>query len=203
VMLCHTPHTFLPSSLFSSCPKLAYGPFQGPALWCCVTLLLFGYSLIGGDGFLLSQNQPMGTELQFLPNPGSKHIPVFRLTGHSTCHLLARWFAGLFFDPKDGGAMFLRNVGCYTTDYTASYPRRCYSSLWNSVASWRKYKKFLEELIASFPFTVNWVSDMTSRKKTLICMRNEVNKTIQFGRLQCWYYWWEWFMKYTVQMASG
>jgi hypothetical protein len=37
---------------------------------------------------------------------------------------LARWFAGLFFDPEDGGAMFLRNVGCYTTDYTASYPRR-------------------------------------------------------------------------------
>jgi hypothetical protein len=29
---------------------------------------------------------------------------------------------------EDGGAMFLRNVGCYTTDYTASYPRRRYSS---------------------------------------------------------------------------
>jgi hypothetical protein len=61
----------------------------------------------GGDGFLLSQDQPMGTELQFLPNPGSPYIPVFRLTGHSTCHLLARWFAGLSFDPEDGGAMFL------------------------------------------------------------------------------------------------
>jgi hypothetical protein len=33
-------------------------------------------------------------------------------------------------------------------------------------------------------------------------MRNEVNKTIQFGRLQFWYYWWEWFMEYTVDMAS-
>jgi hypothetical protein len=26
------------------------------------------------------------------------------------------------------------------------------------------------------------------RKKTLECVRNEVNKTIQFVRLQCWYY---------------
>jgi hypothetical protein len=33
-------------------------------------------------------------------------------------------------------------------------------------------------------------------------MCNEVNKTIQSGRLQCWYYWWEWFSKYTIQMAS-
>jgi hypothetical protein len=40
----------------------------------------------------------------------------------------ACWFVGLFFDPEDGGAMFLRNVGCYTTDYTTSYPRRWYSS---------------------------------------------------------------------------
>jgi hypothetical protein len=140
---------------------LTYGPFQGPPLWCCVTLpihsgtvlsvfslskidiqpfsgpstvvlchtpLILGCSLIGGDGFLLSQDQPMGTELQSLPNPGSPYILVFRLTRHSTCHLLARWFAGLFFDPEDGGAMFLRNVGCYTTDYMASYPRRWYPS---------------------------------------------------------------------------
>jgi hypothetical protein len=34
-------------------------------------------------------------------------------------------------------------------------------------------------------------------------MRNEVNKIIQFGMLQCWYYKWERFMKYTVEMASG
>jgi hypothetical protein len=25
------------------------------------------------------------------------------------------------FDPEDGGDMFLRNVGCNSTDYTASY----------------------------------------------------------------------------------
>jgi hypothetical protein len=42
------------------------------------------------------------------------------------CSLLSTtgWFAELFFDPEDGGDMFLRNVGCYPTDYTASYPRR-------------------------------------------------------------------------------
>jgi hypothetical protein len=43
------------------------------------------------------------------------------------CNMAAK-VDGLFFDPEDGGAMFLRNVGCYTTDYTASYPRRRYSS---------------------------------------------------------------------------
>jgi hypothetical protein len=47
---------------------------------------------------------------------------------------------------------------------------------------------FWEELIAYFPFTV---------------MRNEDNRTIQFGRLQCWYYWWERFMRYTIEMASS
>jgi hypothetical protein len=54
-------------------------------------------------------------------------------------------------------------------------------------------QKFMEELIAYFPFTVIWVSH-ASRKETLVCMCNEVNKTIQFWRLQCWYYWWVWFM---------
>jgi hypothetical protein len=33
-----------------------------------------------------------------------------------------------FFDPEDGGDMFLRNVGWNSTDYTASYSRRWYSS---------------------------------------------------------------------------
>jgi hypothetical protein len=30
--------------------------------------------------------------------------------------------------PEDGGDTFLRNVGYNSTDYTASYPRRRYSS---------------------------------------------------------------------------
>jgi hypothetical protein len=60
-------------------------------------------------------------------------------------------------------------------------------------------KNFWEELIVYFPFTIILISDTTSRKNTLVCMR----KTIWFGRLQCWYYWWEWFMKYAVEMVSG
>jgi hypothetical protein len=46
----------------------------------------------------------------------------------AACHLLARWFAELFLDPEDGGDTFLRNVGYNSTDYTASYVRRWYSS---------------------------------------------------------------------------
>jgi hypothetical protein len=46
----------------------------------------------------------------------------------SACHLLAPWFAELFFDPEDGGNKFIRNVGHNSTDYTASYPRRRNSS---------------------------------------------------------------------------
>jgi hypothetical protein len=33
------------------------------------------------------------------------------------------------FDPEDGGDMFLWNVGRHSTDYTALYPRRWYSSI--------------------------------------------------------------------------
>jgi hypothetical protein len=32
--------------------------------------------------------------------------------------------AEIFFDPEDGGDMFIRNVGCISTDYTAPHPRR-------------------------------------------------------------------------------
>jgi hypothetical protein len=42
--------------------------------------------------------------------------------------LLARCFAELFYDPKDGDDTLLRNVGYHSTHYTASYPRRRYSS---------------------------------------------------------------------------
>jgi hypothetical protein len=37
---------------------------------------------------------------------------------------LAGFLLGLFFDPEDGGDMFLRNVDSFSTDYTALHPRR-------------------------------------------------------------------------------
>jgi hypothetical protein len=36
--------------------------------------------------------------------------------------------AEIFFDPENGGDMFLQNVGCISTDYMVSHPRRWYSS---------------------------------------------------------------------------
>jgi hypothetical protein len=45
----------------------------------------------------------------------------------ATC-LLAGFCWTYFFDPEDGGDMFLRNVGWNSTDHTASYPSRRYSS---------------------------------------------------------------------------
>jgi hypothetical protein len=35
---------------------------------------------------------------------------------------------GLLFDPEDGGITFFRNVGKLLSHYTASYPRRQFSS---------------------------------------------------------------------------
>jgi hypothetical protein len=47
-------------------------------------------------------------------------------------------------------------------------------------------KKLWEELIAYFPFTTVWIPDTTS-KQPLVCVRNELDTTIQSERLQCWY----------------
>jgi hypothetical protein len=38
--------------------------------------------------------------------------------------LIAGILHGLFFDPEDGGVMFLPNVGWLSPDYTAVYTRR-------------------------------------------------------------------------------
>jgi hypothetical protein len=47
-----------------------------------------------------------------------------------TYRQLSRWFlVQLIFYPEDGGDMFIRNVGWHSTDYTASYSRRWYSSV--------------------------------------------------------------------------
>jgi hypothetical protein len=45
----------------------------------------------------------------------------------ATC-LHACLLLGLSFDPEDGGDIFLQNVGGFSTDYTALYPRRQNSS---------------------------------------------------------------------------
>jgi hypothetical protein len=48
-----------------------------------------------------------------------------RLLALLACHMLhACFLLGLFFDPKDGYDMFLRNVAWLSTDYTTLYPRR-------------------------------------------------------------------------------
>jgi hypothetical protein len=49
----------------------------------------------------------------------------------------------LFFDPEDGDDVFLRNIGWHSTVYTASYPRRWYSSYWGQLASLREIWKLL------------------------------------------------------------
>jgi hypothetical protein len=61
------------------------------------------------------------------------------------CHLLTRWFAELFFDPEDGGNTILRNVGCNSTDYTASYPRRWYSSCNSCLQFWNARTRVQEK----------------------------------------------------------
>jgi hypothetical protein len=59
-----------------------------------------------------------GRRNKFSKNPASKQV--------ASRMLVFCWT--YFFDPEDGGDMFLRNVGWNSTDYTASYPGWWYSS---------------------------------------------------------------------------
>jgi hypothetical protein len=49
-------------------------------------------------------------------------------TGSAYYLIHAGFLLDLFFDPEDGSAILLRNVGCLSTDYTALYLRRQNSS---------------------------------------------------------------------------
>jgi hypothetical protein len=46
-------------------------------------------------------------------------------------------------------------------------------------------KNFREKPLTYFPYPVILVFNMTSRKKTLVCMCNDIHKTIQFGNNIC------------------
>jgi hypothetical protein len=57
-------------------------------------------------------------------NVSKEHIAKQETNG-SACSLLhGGFFFGLFFNTEDGGDMLLRNVGLFSTDYTALYSRR-------------------------------------------------------------------------------
>jgi hypothetical protein len=72
-------------------------------------------------------------------------------------HLLSSFLFCLFFDPEDGGDVFLRNVEWISTDYTALYRRRQYFSV------------ILYVSCARF----NWWAERERRKIALmICVNN-------------------------------
>jgi hypothetical protein len=59
----------------------------------------------------------------------NRGFTVYQFSGWQVILLATCLLAGnYFFDPEYGGDMFLRNVGCNSTDYTVSHPRRWYSS---------------------------------------------------------------------------
>jgi hypothetical protein len=78
-----------------------------------------------------------------------KHLNNPVHVGFEALHLIACWFFWTYFDPEDGGDMFLRNVGWNSTDYTASCPRKWYSSaLYMSV--------YLNEIITELVVLALW-----------------------------------------------
>jgi hypothetical protein len=61
-----------------------------------------------------------------------------------------------YFDPEDGGDMFLRNVGCVSTYYTASHPRRSYSSNFQLVCLTTVCCYLVRFLTDAFPASPLW-----------------------------------------------
>jgi hypothetical protein len=58
----------------------------------------------------------------------------------------AGFLLNLFCDPEDGGDMFPRKVGWHSTDYTALYPRRWYSSNFGITATIQIFRCFVPYL---------------------------------------------------------
>jgi hypothetical protein len=78
----------------------------------CIELYLLGYNAVQ-----YAESQPT-----FRRNI----LPVWKQVALSllaTCFHVG-FLLVLFFDPEDGGDMFLRNAGWLSTDYMALYPRR-------------------------------------------------------------------------------
>jgi hypothetical protein len=73
---------------------------------------------LGNNAVKSVESQPAFRRNMSPPSSGSKNKP----SKNSGCYLLqAGFFLGLFFDPEDGGYMFLLNVGCLSTDFTALF----------------------------------------------------------------------------------
>jgi hypothetical protein len=60
-------------------------------------------------------------------------------TSHATC-FYSGFLLMLFFDPEDGGDIFLLNVGWLSTDYTVLYPTRYNSSSMSPVPKISRFK---------------------------------------------------------------
>jgi hypothetical protein len=134
--LFRAPHSGADSYEFSTRPRssshnrLAWSPdhntalFRAPRSGACLLLVRWFSPCVLTVSFC-HMNEPVGTEFQ------SSTYLLFTIytglpTGRAFCLppacLLVCWT--YFFDPENGGDMFLRNVGWNSTDYTASYPRR-------------------------------------------------------------------------------
>jgi hypothetical protein len=77
----------------------------------------FTLSTLANGYWFLPPHHPPSVPYIYRSSEGKLRLPL-------ACSLL-RW---LFYNPEDGGDTFLRNVGYHSTHYTASYPRRRYSS---------------------------------------------------------------------------
>jgi hypothetical protein len=57
---------------------------------------------------------------------------------------------GLFFDPEDGGNIFIQNASCLSTNYTALYPRReNFSKVMNTANKVTTISYFLKDTVKS------------------------------------------------------